>query len=430
MFVKNPTVNIKTFLGLVILRWFLISAYFKLYANLVSKDSVPHFSQFYKSCFVSILFTVLHLDSAISTKVLLSKPVLVPIIEYFILFIVASTAIRLGYFLLRRRFRVQLAPEINTIIVGSNGFTNKLIQNPLFIENAGIKGVYNISETTFPRLTYGKMLAAKRLLGVKNLETVLICENALGHHKFDDVMHVANRHMIRIYLIPDLKGVDLTHSTVISYNGIPIIKPMTEPLESINNRIIKRAFDIAFSLVVIIGVLSWLTPILALLIYFQDRGPVFFKQKRSGYKNQEFMCFKFRSMTVNKQADIQIATRNDLRITKLGAFLRKSSIDELPQFINVLKGEMSVCGPRPHMVSQTFLYSEEVRKYMVRHFVMPGITGWAQVMGARGEISRKEDMENRVEKDIYYIQNWSLLLDLKIIFLTVFNVFKGDKQAY
>ncbi|MDQ1161035.1 lipopolysaccharide/colanic/teichoic acid biosynthesis glycosyltransferase [Chryseobacterium sp. SORGH_AS 447] len=135
-------------------------------------------------------------------------------------------------------------------------------------------------------------------------------------------------------------------------------------------------------------------------------------------------------MKSNRNADLQVAKKNDARITKFGAFMRKTSIDELPQFINVFLGDMSVVGPRPHMLSQTEMYSKITKKYMTRHIVKPGITGWAQVMGSRGEIFSLKDMEKRIEKDIWYIQNWSFFLDMKIIFLTLYNIVKGDDQAY
>ena len=208
-------------------------------------------------------------------------------------------------------------------------------------------------------------------------------------------------------------------------HGVPIIKSMPEPLENYENQIIKRTFDIVFSSLVIIFLLSWLIPLLGILIKLDSKGPIFFAQKRSGLKNEHFYCLKFRSMKVNKLANQKMATKNDDRITKLGLFLRKTSIDELPQFLNVFVGNMSIVGPRPHMISQTKKYSKILDQYMVRHLIKPGITGWAQVMGARGEIYKDEDMNKRIKKDIWYIQNWSLFLDFKIIFLTVFVVIGG-----
>jgi len=196
------------------------------------------------------------------------------------------------------------------------------------------------------------------------------------------------------------------------------------------NGIIKRAFDILFSLSIIVFVLCWLTPIIALLIKLDSRGPVFFKQLRSGRDNKPFYCYKFRSMVVNNDADQKQAVKGDARVTRLGAFLRKSSIDELPQFFNVLMGDMSVVGPRPHMLKHTQDYSSLVDHYMVRHFLTPGITGWAQVNGFRGEIKEPSSLFKRIEADIWYLENWSFILDLKIVFLTIWQSMRRNENAY
>ena len=193
---------------------------------------------------------------------------------------------------------------------------------------------------------------------------------------------------------------------------------------------LKRVFDIIFSSSVIIFILSWLTPLVAILIKLESKGPVFFKQARNGFNYKEFYCYKFRSMTTNSEANFYQATRGDQRITNIGKFIRKTSIDELPQFFNVLFGDMSVVGPRPHMVSHTDMYAKRIDKFMVRHFVKPGITGLAQISGYRGEVETDKDIIGRVKFDIFYIENWSLLLDLKIIFKTAINAVKGEEKAY
>lgn len=185
-----------------------------------------------------------------------------------------------------------------------------------------------------------------------------------------------------------------------------------------------------FSLIVILGLLSWLTPVLAILITLESKGPVFFRQSRNGVDNREFYCYKFRSMAPNHDADNYQATKNDMRITKIGKIIRSTSIDELPQFYNVFFGTMSVVGPRPHMVKHTNEYSDKVDKYMVRHFVKPGITGLAQVRGYRGEIEKDADILNRTKFDIFYIENWSMFLDIKIMVQTVINAVKGEAKAY
>lgn len=169
---------------------------------------------------------------------------------------------------------------------------------------------------------------------------------------------------------------------------------------------------------------------MGLAIKISSPGPVFFKQKRSGEDGREFWCYKFRSMRVNAQCDTLQATECDPRKTRIGNLIRKTNVDELPQFINVLKGDMSLVGPRPHMLKHTEEYSHLINKYMVRHFVKPGITGWAQVTGFRGETKELWQMEGRVQRDIWYIEHWTFLLDLYIMYKTVYNVIRGDKEAY
>jgi putative colanic acid biosynthesis UDP-glucose lipid carrier transferase len=192
----------------------------------------------------------------------------------------------------------------------------------------------------------------------------------------------------------------------------------------------KRTFDVVFAALVIVLLLSWLLPLIALLIKAESRGPILFKQLRTGKNGQPFYCLKFRSMRVNADSDSKQASKGDSRITKVGAFLRETSLDELPQFFNVLKGEMSVVGPRPHMLSHTEYYTQEIDNFMERHLIMPGITGLAQVSGYRGETKEVESMAKRVDADIKYVYNWSFLLDLKIVLLTVTQVFKGNENAF
>ena len=171
-------------------------------------------------------------------------------------------------------------------------------------------------------------------------------------------------------------------------------------------------------------------PVLAILIKLNSKGPIFFVQDRSGEDNRSFKCIKFRTMQVNSDADKKQATKEDARITKIGAFMRKTNLDELPQFFNVLWGNMSVVGPRPHMLTHTEEYRKRIDNYLVRHYAKPGITGWAQVNGFRGETKTLDAMEGRVKHDIYYIENWSFLLDLKIVWLTVWNMIRGEENAY
>ena len=206
-----------------------------------------------------------------------------------------------------------------------------------------------------------------------------------------------------------------------------MFNPQEIPLDRLTYRTAKRVFDIAFSLSVIILLFSWLFPIIALIIKLDSKGPVFFIQRRTGINNKTFYCLKFRTMRTNKDADIRQATKDDERITPIGNFLRKTNIDELPQFFNVLKGDMSVVGPRPHMLKHTKQYSALIEHYQVRHFVKPGITGWAQVNGYRGLTDELWKMEKRVEYDMEYLTNWTFYWDVKIIYMTVIgkNIYKN-----
>jgi exopolysaccharide biosynthesis polyprenyl glycosylphosphotransferase len=211
---------------------------------------------------------------------------------------------------------------------------------------------------------------------------------------------------------------------------VPLLSIRNEPLQSASNRAVKRAFDILFSSLVMLLLYPMLYLVIGLLIKLSSPGPILFKQKRTGLYGKEFDCYKFRTMRVNKEADEKQATRDDPRTTPIGAFLRHTNLDEIPQFVNVLKGDMSVVGPRPHMLKHTEQYSKLIDKYMVRHLVKPGITGWAQITGYRGETKTLEQMEGRVKRDVWYIENWSFFLDLKIIYVTVINMFQGEKNAY
>ena len=248
--------------------------------------------------------------------------------------------------------------------------------------------------------------------------------------KIEQLMLEADKNLIRFRLVPEFDA-EVKRPPYIQYFGnIPVISIRPDPLESRFNRFIKRVFDIVFSLCVIVFIFSWLLPILAILIKLESKGPVFFVQLRSGLNNRTFKCYKLRSMRVNDDADKKQATRDDERITKIGGWLRRTSLYELPQFFNVLLGNMSVVGPRPHMLTHTKQYSELIDQFMVRHFLNPGITGWAQIKGLRGETKTTEAMLKRVEADVWYLENWSFLLDLKIVFLTVWNYLKKDENAF
>lgn len=264
----------------------------------------------------------------------------------------------------------------------------------------------------------------------RNIDEVYCSANELEENQLNLIIEFCENNFKILKFISKRGGL-LSKKLKTDTYGLSTIQSLRQmPLSNDYNTFIKRFFDIVFSLFIIMFFLSWITPIIALLIKIESSGPVFFKQTRNGIKYKEFTCYKFRSMVENIDAHIQQATKNDKRVTKIGKILRKTSLDELPQFYNVLIGNMSVVGPRPHMIKENERYSKSVNKFMVRHFVKPGITGLAQVKGFRGEIETNEDIINRVKFDIYYLENWSLILDLNIVFLTTINFLTGHKKAY
>ena len=244
------------------------------------------------------------------------------------------------------------------------------------------------------------------------------------------LINYCENHLVHFYIVPYLHKF-IHHRIYFNLQGdVPYISLRPDPLSRPENRMLKRAFDIVFSLAFLCTVFPFVYLIVAAITKITMPGPVFFRQKRNGLNDREFYVYKFRSMKVNDQADTLQATRDDPRKTKWGNFMRKTNIDELPQFINVLLGDMSIVGPRPHMLKHTEEYSKLIDKYMMRHFVRPGITGWSQVNGFRGETKELKDMEQRIHGDIWYIEHWSFWLDISIIYMTVANVFKGEKNAY
>lgn len=245
-----------------------------------------------------------------------------------------------------------------------------------------------------------------------------------------DIVSVINNHPVRIRIVPELDEFANLKVELVNYDLTPVIQIHRGPLRNWYNRLVKRIVDIIISVLVITGILSWFTVLVYLFSIGQKGGSIFFVQKRTGTDGKVFNCVKYRTMKPNREADNQQATLNDDRVTRSGRFLRKTSLDELPQFFNVLMGQMSVVGPRPHMLRHTDDYRKQVQRFMTRHTVKPGITGLAQVRGYRGEIKTVEDLQNRVNLDVFYVEKWNLFLDIRIMALTIWIIFKGQPQAY
>lgn len=244
------------------------------------------------------------------------------------------------------------------------------------------------------------------------------------------IINYCENHLVRFFSVPNVRNYLKRRMHFEMLGNVPVLSIRREPLELLENRIVKRTFDIVCSTLFLCTIFPFIYIIVGVAIKMSSPGPIFFKQKRSGEDGKEFWCYKFRSMRVNTQCDTLQATEHDPRKTRIGEIIRKTSIDELPQFINVFKGDMSIVGPRPHMLKHTVEYSQLINKFMVRHFVKPGITGWAQVTGYRGETKELWQMEGRVMRDIWYIEHWTFLLDLYIMYKTVYNAIHGEKKAY
>jgi putative colanic acid biosynthesis UDP-glucose lipid carrier transferase len=363
------------------------------------------------------------------------------VLEYFysetanqkrvLLFVLVSLSlvlfIKLFIYYFLRKFRVLFGGNFRTVVL----LGNETNTNPLkyfFTENPdyGYKliKVFTLEDRKKERIDECLSFA----LEAKTDE--IYCSMAdLSDSQISEIINFADNNLKTLKFIPGEKQILSRSAKFEYYDYIPVISLRNILQDETLNKVIKRVFDLVFSSIVIVGLLSWLTPIMAIIIKWETKGPLFFVQKRNGLNYKEFNCYKFRSMELNDKADLDLASKNDVRITKVGKFIRKTSIDELPQFFNVFFGEMSVVGPRPHMVSVANLYASKVDKFMVRHFVKPGITGLAQTKGFRGEVETDEDIINRVKYDIFYMENWSILLDIKIILNTIYNMLKGDEKA-
>jgi putative colanic acid biosynthesis UDP-glucose lipid carrier transferase len=350
----------------------------------------------------------------------------VVLLVVFAIFLILSIKLFIYYFL--KRYRILFNRNFRTVVLLGN---NKNI-NPLkafFTDNPdyGYKLMKVFTLEDNKREKVDKCLS---FVQENKLDEIYCATADLSDKQIREIINFADNNLKTLKFIPDEKQILSGKVKFEYYDYIPVISSRNILQDETINKIIKRLFDLLFSTIIIIGIMSWLTPIMAVLIKLESKGPVFFIQKRNGLNYKVFKCFKFRSMVFNDQTDSDLALKNEIKITKLGKFIRKTSIDELPQFFNVLWGDMSVVGPRPHPVSHNDKYILMADKFMARHFVKPGITGLAQTKGYRGEVETDEDIINRVKYDIFYMENWSILLDIEIIFKTIFNILKGDEKAF
>ena len=335
-------------------------------------------------------------------------------------------------FLALKKYRARGNNYRRAIIIGNDESSEKI--KSLFVnrKELGYQYVGFFSKALSKNTDFlGTLGESKDYVLNHDIDEIYCAMSQLSKEEIKEFTKFANINNKVIKLIPNANEFYSKHVGTEYYDdGFLVLNVKKIPFDLPENRVVKRVFDIFFSGAVIVFILSWLTPIIWMLIKLESKGPALFKQKREGLNGEQFVCYKFRSMRINAFSDQKHATKNDKRITKIGAFLRKTSLDELPQFFNVLKGDMSVVGPRPHLKSFSLAYQKDVDNYIDRHAVKPGITGLAQVSGYRGEVKTVSDIKNRVRLDIFYIENWSFFLDIKIIIQTIFNVFEGEEKAY
>ncbi|MBW3518888.1 exopolysaccharide biosynthesis polyprenyl glycosylphosphotransferase [Flavobacterium sp. NKUCC04_CG] len=404
--------------------WFLIAFYNEFYKVYRFTSIVTIVQKFLKQLviyflcfFASLGFLEMHLNRW-------------DIVSYFVMLSITLFGIKIFIFNILKQYRLSYGGNKRYVMVLGNSKTTQDLVN---FFNFNPEYGYYLQEIIEPDPLTNRI----------DIEQV---NNYIKHHGIDEIycslksidsdqvstlFNLAKNNFKTIKFIPDNHEL-LMRKMELQYYGIhPLLMINQSPLGVFSNALVKRVFDLIFSILIIVFVLSWLVPIIGLCIRIDSKGPIFFRQKRNGLNYREFNCYKFRSLYMeNTKEEYKPITKRDCRATAVGAFLRRTSLDELPQFFNVLTGDMSVVGPRPHPLVHNLEYTKSVDNFMMRHLIKPGITGMAQTHGYRGEVEHKRDIVNRVKYDIFYIENWSLLLDLKIVFITMWNAFSGDKKAY
>lgn len=352
------------------------------------------------------------------------------IIKFFVVCTLSVALAKFILFYLLIEYRLITGSNYrSTIIIG---YSDESLQLKKLFETKVDYGYHFLgffSDKTEGEEILGKYEDVQDFVLAYNVDEVYCSLSDLSNTKMKNLVDFMYENNRNLKFIPDTKDIFTKNLRMDYYELFPVLSLSKSVLNEPEIQFAKRFFDIIFALVVIVFILSWLIPIIGFLIKLESKGPIFFKQGRPGINQEEFCCYKFRSMVLNESTEHE-TIKNDPRVTKIGQFMRKTSIDEMPQFFNVLLGDMSIVGPRPQLWVHNNAYRDKIKKYFVRHSVKPGITGLAQISGYRGEINNEKDMENRIKYDVFYIENWSFFLDLKIIFQTIVDVFVGDEKAF
>ncbi len=427
-FLRVSTSYYKEFI-VIIGSWFLLSGYTRIYSGLKNPSMLNSIKKILIQLFLFlIVFLALFNDEA----------GLMPNSNRFqvLLLIIFVSYLLISRFAYIKNLKYRLRKVVglyNSIMIGQNENTDELIDLILSRKDLGyaVKYVFSDHQQKFNSKINILPLSKLKSYIMKNSTDYgfISLGGEIPESEISSLIDNLQDKYIKFGFIPN-RSFETKRSLNIDYlDAFPILTYKKYPLEFPFNQILKRTFDLVFSLLAFVFLLWWLLPILAIAVYFSQGRPILFSQKRNGRNGEEFNCLKFRTMRPDIDNNKKPTERDDPRVTKLGKILRKTSLDELPQFFNVLKGDMSIVGPRPHMVSENESYNEIIRRYSLRHFVKPGITGLAQIRGYRGAVDSEKDMELRVRTDIYYVRNWSFLLDLLIIYKTVRLVIVGDENA-
>lgn len=360
------------------------------------------------------------------------------LIEFALFLFIFLVAEKLLITIFIRFLRIKGVYHRNLIVIGAGyigkNFIKFINKNPQF----GYKFLGFIDDNS-PSQNGDRILGPssilRSILDDKRVDEIIIALPQNEVDKIDEIIDICENYATRIKIIPDYFRFISGNYHMSQFGQIPLISVRNYKFDELYARLLKRIFDVILTVLIFIFILSWLMPLIMIAIKLDSKGSIFFNAERWGKSNKKINIFKFRSMyentkTLDANGKHLQARKNDPRITRLGKILRASNLDELPQFINVLKGDMSIVGPRPHSTPLNLESKDSVKRYLLRHLAKPGITGWAQINGLRGETPEIIQMQRRVDHDIWYMENWTLLLDFKIVALTVIRMFKGDQQAY
>jgi len=377
------------------------------------------------TAFTFITFSFMGLFRSISIEAL-------KVMQYILLSFSLIAFMKIITYYALKSFRLYLKGNLRKVVIIGN---DEVIEGLKDLFNKKKELGYNLLKIINTKSSNKVLNDSKAIfdyLNKNNVDEVYCSIDDLSKSQINEYVKLASLNHINIKFVPKTTELLSKRLKTEYYDYLPILSISESTVNKNINIALKRGFDVCFSFLVIVFILSWLSVLLYFLLRIESSGPLFYKHTRNGINYKEFTCYKYRTLKTNTDTTNEYVKRNDSRVTKIGRFLRKSSIDELPQFFNVFFGDMSVVGPRPHMLSYTKDYSKVIDKYnfIYRHTVKPGITGLAQVKGYRGEIQSKNDIVNRIKYDNFYIENWSLLLDIKIIAQTLVNIVKGEDKAY